>query len=225
MNVLVIAAHPDDEIIGVGGTLAKHVQAGDEVTAVILGDGKTARKPTYEEADAGLMEMSHSETDRAANVLGFKAVHRHDLPDNRFDSMALLDVVKVVESYIDKVQPEVVYTHFGGDINIDHGVTFRAVMTATRLLPGCKVRWVFAYETLSSTEWNYEEGTAFRPNYFVDITDQLELKIESMAHYQSELREFPHPRSLEAIRHNAKVWGARSGFQAAEAFMIVRGIG
>lgn len=224
MNVLIIAAHPDDEIIGVGGTIAKHIQLGDEVSVVILGDGKTSRQSMYVKNSTSLMKMSHYETEKAVKLLGIKSVYFHDLPDNRFDSLNLLDIVKVIEGYIESLHPEVMYTHFGGDINIDHSVTFRAVMTATRLLPGCSVKWVFAYETLSSTEWNYEFISAFRPNYFVDITNQLELKIEAMKQYNSELREFPHPRSLEAIRCNARTWGGRSGFKAAEPFVLVRGV-
>lgn len=222
MNILVVAAHPDDEIIGVGGTIARHIKNGDNVYVLILGDGKSSRKPYYEELDKETLSKSHDETEKASEVLGIKEVYRHDLPDNRFDSIPLLDIVKIIESYVEKIQPEIVYTHFGGDINIDHYVTFNAVMTATRPLPGTSVKWVFAFETLSSTEWNY--STKFRPNYFVDITDFLDIKLEAMNQYQSELRKFPHPRSLEAIKHNALAWGARAGFEAAEPFMLVRGI-
>ncbi len=220
MKILVVAAHPDDEIIGVGGTIARHVSKGDEVTCVILGEGNTSRNNTYTSVQQTYLEMSHNETHCACKELGVSNIHRHEFSDNRFDSLSLLDIVKVVEGHIDRIGPEVVYTHFGGDINIDHAVTFRAVMTATRPLPGSTIKSVYAFETLSSTEWNFT--SCFRPNYFVNITDYLTKKLNSMKHYQSELREFPHPRSLEAISLNAKVWGAKSGFHAAEPFMLVR---
>ena len=115
--------------------------------------------------------------------------------------------MKEIENHIEKINPTIIYTQYGGDINIDHTVVYRAVMTATRPLPDTNIKWVFAYETLSSTEWNYNEKDKFLPNYFVNIEDHLEEKLSAMRHYESELREFPHPRSIEAMRHNAMVWG------------------
>ncbi|MBA3531885.1 MAG: PIG-L family deacetylase [Ardenticatenales bacterium] len=224
MKVLLVAAHPDDEVIGAGGTLSKHVQQGDSVSIVILAEGLTSRKAKYVKPDEEALRLSHNETHRACEVLGVHDVHREDLPNLRLDSLMFLDIVKKVQFHIDKMQPEIVYTHFGGDINVDHGITFRSVMTATRPLPNCPVKWVFAYETLSSTEWNYEQRSAFNANYFIDISSQLDIKLRAMAQYKSELREFPHPRSLQAMEHNARIWGVRSGFLAAEAFVVVRGL-
>jgi LmbE family N-acetylglucosaminyl deacetylase len=222
MKVLVVVAHPDDEVIGVGGTLAKHARQGDHVEVLILGDGKTSRQATYSAPSQEVIEDSRCETVESAHVLGLRHVHREELPDNRFDTLPLLDVVKLIERYLVTMQPSIVYTHFSGDLNIDHQVTARAVITATRLLPNCGIEVVLAFETLSATEWNFEPRMAFTPNYFVDIGAVLSVKMSAMAKYMSELRVFPHPRSLEAIRLNALLWGAKSGLEAAEAFFHVR---
>lgn len=223
MKVMVFAAHPDDEIIGVGGALAKHVRQGDNVSAVIMAEGKSSRKADYVKPEDSIMQDSNNETKQALSTLGIEDFVRLNLPDNRLDSMDLLDVVKEAEKQIDRFQPDIVYTQYGGDINIDHTVVFRAVMTATRPLPGHSVKQVLAYETLSSTEWNYLQKDQFHANYFINIEEELDMKLKAMACYGSELRDFPHPRSLQAIENNAYVWGAKSGFKAAEAFMLVRG--
>ncbi|WP_406590214.1 PIG-L deacetylase family protein [Bacillus atrophaeus] len=223
MKVMVFAAHPDDEIIGVGGALAKHVRQGDEVSAVIMAEGKSSRKADYVKPEDSIMQDSNNETKQALSTLGIEDFVRLNLPDNRLDSMDLLDVVKEAEKQIERFQPDIVYTQYGGDINIDHTVVFRAVMTATRPLPGHFVKQVLAYETLSSTEWNYLQKDQFHANYFINIEEELDMKLKAMACYGSELRDFPHPRSLQAIENNAYVLGAKSGFKAAEAFMLVRG--
>lgn len=224
MKVLAVVAHPDDEVIGVGGTLARHAARGDEVTVVILAEGKSSRKPRYEPLAEDVRRAAHAETEEAGRVLGLAALRRHDLPDNRLDSIDLLDLVKLVAGHVGEVAPEVVYTHHGGDLSIDHQRVHRAVMTATRPLPGCPVKWVFAFETASSTEWSFREGDAFQANYFVDIGAHLERKMAAMAAYRSELHEPPHPRSLAAIERNARTWGSRCGLAAAEAFRVVRGL-
>lgn len=224
MNVLVVSAHPDDEIIGVGGTIAKHVEQGDTVNVVIIAEGKSSRYENYKKPENSLLEDSYLETMKACEVLGVSKFKRLNYPDNRLDSIDLLEIIKVVEINIEEFNPDIVYTQYGGDINVDHEVVYKAVMTATRPLPNHNVKWVFAYETLSSTEWNYDVKDAFIPNYFVNIDSQLDQKLKAMSCYSSELREYPHPRSLAAIEYNAKVWGAKIGVGAAEAFKLVRGL-
>lgn len=224
MKVLAVVAHPDDEVIGVGGTLARHAERGDEVTVVVLAEGKSSRKPRYEALPEDVRRAARAETEEACRLLGVAHLHPHELPDNRLDSLDLLDLVKLVDGHLAEVAPEVVYTHHGGDLSIDHELVHRAVMTATRPLPGCPVRWVFAFETASATEWNFRQAAAFQANYFVDIEAQLERKLAAMAAYRSELREPPHPRSLAAIERNARAWGSRCGLGAAEAFRVVRGL-
>lgn len=225
MKVLVVAAHPDDEVLGCGGTLPKLAERGHDTYIAILGEGVTSRYPQREEADLGLVRALAERSREVAAVLGTRDLCRYDLPDNRFDSVPLLDVVKIVEELVGRVGPQVVYTHHPGDLNIDHLVTFRAVMAATRPMVGCPVTSVLCFEVPSSTEWAFQQvWPAFRPNVFVDITATLELKQRSMALYESEARPFPHPRSPEALRVIAQRWGTVAGLLAAEAFELVRSI-
>ncbi|MGE0432703.1 MAG: PIG-L deacetylase family protein [Planctomycetota bacterium] len=226
MNVLVVAAHPDDEVLGCGGTMARHARAGDRVTVLILGEGATSRHATREATDATVLQNLADDARRANGLLGVdpaSGVRFGGLPDNRFDTLALLDVVKLVESTIADAQPAIVYTQHGGDLNIDHVVTFRAVLTATRPMAGSSVREVLAYEVASSSEWAFNQfAPAFRPSVFIDISDHLEQKVSAMAAYTSEARPWPHPRSPEALTAIARRHGSTVGVHAAEAFQPVR---
>jgi LmbE family N-acetylglucosaminyl deacetylase len=225
LRVLVIAAHPDDEVLGCGGTLALLAQEGHETAVTILGEGVTSRYPTREAADEKLLRSLQAQSREVAEMLGAREVRLHNLPDNRFDTMPLLEVVKLVEGDISDARPDVVYTHHGGDLNIDHRITHQAVLTATRPLPGQRVREVYAFEVPSSTEWSFQRvGEPFRPNAFRDISSTLELKLKALSTYESEVRAFPHPRSLEAIEAIAKRWGSTAGCAAAEAFELVRSV-
>lgn len=221
-NVLVIVAHPDDEILGVGATIAKHVGNGDECFALILGEGMTSRYANRELADSLRVEELHKDTFNAAKIIGYKNVYLENLPDNRFDSVDLLDIIKIVEKYVDKIKPDIIYTHHSGDLNIDHRKTYEAVLTATRPIDKDCVKEIYCFETVSSTEWNFEYMNSFKPNYFVEITETLEIKLIAMKCYKSELNEFPHPRSLENLKASAKKWGSVVGREYAEAFEVVR---
>lgn len=222
-KILVVAAHPDDEILGVGATVAKHIKNGDEAYALILGEGQTSRTNTREETDQSVVDELHKDSVEASKAIGFKDIYFADFPDNRFDSVALLDIVKVVEEYIKKIKPDIIYTHHGGDLNVDHNYTNRAVMTATRPVNGCPVKEIYCFETMSSTEWNFNYGDdAFCPNTFVDVEDTFNIKIEAMKHYKSELCEFPHPRSLKNMEIIAQKWGATCGLNYVEAFETLR---
>jgi LmbE family N-acetylglucosaminyl deacetylase len=223
--ILVVAAHPDDEVLGCGGTMARLAQEGEEVHIALLGEGVTSRFNQRETADAREIEALHGTAGKAAEMVGAKPPRLFGLPDNRFDLVPLLDIVKQIESLIFELQPKTVFTQHGGDLNIDHKVTHRAVMTATRPFKGQVVRNVMAYEVASSTEWAFQQfKPTFRPNLFVDISQQIETKIRGMAIYESESREFPHPRSGEALRAIAKRWGSVVGVDAAEAFEVTRSI-
>jgi LmbE family N-acetylglucosaminyl deacetylase len=224
-TVLVVAAHPDDEILGCGATAARLVQEGCEVYFAILGEGITSRHEEREAADAAELLRLREHAHTAGRKIGVKEVLLHKLPDNRLDTIPLLDVIKIVEDLVRKLNPEVVYTHHGGDLNIDHGVIHRAVLTATRPVPGQSVREVYAFEVPSSTEWAFQRlETPFRPNVFVDVEHTLEIKIAAMACYETEARPFPHPRSPEALRAIATRWGSVAGCGAAEAFELVRSV-
>lgn len=223
MNVLVIAAHPDDEVLGCGGTVARRTREGDAVSIAILGEGITSRYTSRQDADPAQVVQLGDRSREVAALLGAQQVGTFGLPDNRFDTVPLLDIVKILEDLLTRVRPEVVYTQHGGDLNVDHAITYRATLTATRPLPGCAVREIYAYETLSSTEWAFTQfAPPFRPNVFVDITATLDAKVSAMALYEGEARAFPHPRSAEVLRAAALRWGSVAGLRAAEAFELIR---
>lgn len=224
-KVLVIASHPDDEILGIGATVVKHVQNGDECLALILGEGMTSRYISRESADSLKVEELHKDTFDGAKIIGYKKVYIENLPDNRFDSVDLLDIIKIIEKYIDEIKPDIIYTHHGGDLNIDHRKTYEAVLTATRPIDNDSVKKIYCFETVSSTEWNFEYLNAFRPNFFVDVTDTLDIKLKAMECYKSELKKFPHPRSIENLIAIAKKWGSVVGKKYVEAFELVREMG
>jgi len=222
--ILVVVSHPDDEVLACGGTMAKHIQNDDDVHVLILGEGMTSRAETRQ---VGLKEYDlktlNKTTEDAMATLGVNRVYTEQLPDNRFDEVALLDITKIVERVLADVHPQIIYTHHSRDLNIDHGQTFRAVMTACRPQPGRSVQEIYSGEIPSSTEWaESNPHRAFVPNMFVDISDTLELKLKAMACYKTELREWPHTRSLKAIEHLARWRGATVGFEAAEAFVTIR---
>ena len=225
MKLLVIAAHPDDEVLGCGGTMAKLARAGNEVHIAILAEGITSRYARREEADGSLVEALHAQARKAAKLLGAKEIVIQKLPDNRLDTVPLLDVITIVEDLVADLTPEVIYTHHGGDLNIDHAVVHRAVLTATRPTQGQPVREIYTFEVASSTEWAFQSfAPAFRPNVFVDISETLATKVAAMSCYESEVRDFPHPRSREAMEATARRWGSVVGCGAAEAFELVRAV-
>ncbi len=226
MTVLVVAAHPDDELLGCGGTLARHADAGDEVHILILAEGATARKglAVGDARDATLQALRAAAT-RAAAIIGAHPPRFQGFPDNRMDGLPLIRVVRVVEAAVEAVRPDVVYTHHGGDLNIDHRITHQAVLTACRPLPENGVRTLLAFETVSSSEWASEAvGTPFRPQRFVDIGAHLDRKCRALACYETEMRPFPHARSLAGVDALARHRGASAGLEAAEAFMVIRDI-
>jgi LmbE family N-acetylglucosaminyl deacetylase len=219
-----VVAHPDDEVLGIGGTLARHASEGDTVHVSILSDGVTSRYEDPESEDAtSEIERRRRRAQTAVDHLGVDALSLNDYPDNEFDTVPLLDLVQTVEASIEEINPEVVYTHHHGDLNVDHELTCRAVLTATRPLSDSGVRRVLGAETLSSTEWAAPEpGNAFQPHVFRDISSTLDEKLDALEVYENELREPPHPRTVETVRQNAEVWGAKAGVTAAEPFVLLR---
>ncbi len=223
MNVLVVAAHPDDEVLGCAGTMARLARDGNLVEVVILGEGITSRYAEVGEVARAELAALHGTTQAVARLLGAQGVVLHALPDNRFDTVPLLSVVRLVEEAVARVEPEVVYTHHGGDLNVDHAITHRAVLTATRPMSTQPVREVYAFEVCSATEWAFGRfESPFCPNTFVDISATLETKLEALRLYQHELRDFPHPRSIDTLTALAQYRGSTAGMRAAEAFELVR---
>lgn len=223
---LVIAAHPDDEVLGCGGFMARMADEGWDVHVLILAEGATSRTPDRDRAAAGpaLSELAQS-AQRAASILGVRSVQLEDFADNRMDGVDLLDVVKRIETEVGRLQPQRVLTHHAGDVNVDHRVIHDAVAAACRPLPGSSVRELLYFEVASSTEWRpAASAPPFQPALFVDIGATLERKLDALRAYASEMRPFPHPRSIEALEHLARWRGATIGRVAAEAFEIGRRI-
>ncbi|WP_017185621.1 PIG-L deacetylase family protein [Alkalibacillus haloalkaliphilus] len=226
-NILVIAAHPDDEVLGCGGTMAKHAQRGDRVYSAILAEGITSRdKNRNREKHTEQLSELEKAAHKANDVLGVCSLQLFDFPDNRMDSLDRLDIVKVVEDLINQVKPDIVYTHHSGDVNIDHRRIHEAVITACRPIPGNHlVKQILFFEVASSTEWmTANTAPAFHPNWYVDISDTLQLKLDSLKAYEYEMRDWPHARSMKALEHLAKWRGANIGVEAAEAFILGRNI-
>ncbi len=218
-SLLVVAAHPDDEILGCGGTVARFVAEGGEAKALILSGVTTSRagqsRPTVE---------VEQESARAAETIGYTSIERIGLADNRFETLFFTELVHPIERMAHEVLPDVVLTHDPSDVNTDHALVHRAVMIAFRPMPDSGPLRLMTFETLSSTEWQDPALMRFQPNCFVDISGFLDKKIAAMSCYRSELRDYPHPRSLEGIEYLARKRGIEISREFAEAFRIVRDI-
>ena len=224
-TVAVIAAHPDDEVLGCGGVIARHAQQGDSVHVLIVAEGATSRGVTRNrEAAHGALTGLAEAADTANGILGSASVKLLQYPDNRLDSVDLLDVAKSIEAFIGQFDPETVYTHFSGDLNRDHQIVSEATQIACRPLPNSRIRELLMFEVASSTGWRAGAAAAFCPNYFYDISTTLELKLRALSAYSAEMRPWPHARSVEAIDALAKWRGSSVGLAAAEAFVLERRI-
>lgn len=221
-SILFVAAHPDDEVLGCGGTIARHVSEGDTVVVVFMTNGVSARD-TKKETLAELERKQSSQL--ALKKLGVDIVYYESFPDNKMDAIPLIDIVKVIEHYIFDSKPRVVYTHFSHDLNIDHRITHQAVMTACRPQRGVTVQEIYCFEVLSSTEWNSINVAKFNPNKFVDITEYYDQKVNALLEYKQEMREFPHSRSFECVDALTTYRGSIVGLKRAEAFQVERIIG
>jgi len=222
-KILLVVAHPDDEVLGPGGTVSKYALAGVNVDCLILGEGTTSRAKSRCAADPVQVRQLNDCARQAAQHLGINNLFFAGLPDNRFDSLDLLDIVKLIEQYVEQLHSERIYTHHAYDLNLDHQITFQAVLTACRPQQGCPVKELLCFETLSSTEWQMpSKEKAFTPNVFVDISPTIELKKKALAEYASELRNYPHPRSPEGIEIIARRWGLVVGKKFVEAFELIR---
>jgi len=216
--VLVVAAHPDDEVLGCGGTMARHASCGDEVHIVIVAEGATSRQG---HPANGTTELRNA-TESAAHCLGVSSVTALGLPDNRLDSMDLLDLVQLIEPIYEQLCPTVMYTHHYGDLNVDHVQVSRAVSAVARPLPESNLRSLLLFEVPSSTGWAAPTDRPFLPNWYVDVTQWVEHKRKALLVYETEMREYPHARSHAAVESLTRFRGSSVGVHAAEAFELHR---
>lgn len=219
-KILLVAAHPDDELLGCGGTIAKAVKMGDQIKTVILGEGMLSRK----HATDSLTKL-RDDSKKANHILGVDSVTFYQLPDNAFDTIPLLSIVRIVEREVEEFTPEVIFTHYGHDLNIDHRRTFEAVLTACRPQPKLRYPDIYSFFIASSTDWI--DGTAFpsfAPNVYFDISDTINQKLDALACYVTKMKEFPHSRSLESLRIFSQYWGNRVGKNYVEPFILVRSV-
>jgi LmbE family N-acetylglucosaminyl deacetylase len=215
-QILVVAAHPDDELLGCGASLAVWSKE-SQVDTVILGEGLMARGP----AGSAEIKKLRTQAEQANKTVGVRSVTFHSFPDNQFDTVSLLKIVKVVESEIQKHQPDLILTHHGGDLNVDHRLTFEAVLTAARPLPGAPARDILSFEVPSSTEWAPSDPSrVFIPNFFVNVKDGIQMKLKALAFYKDEMKPYPHSRSIRGVEIMAQDWGRKIGVEYAEAFRL-----
>ena len=233
MKILVVVAHPDDEVLGMGGTIKKLTKEGHNVKIAILATGITSRRSSdyknstdyklnkkIKNVTKKQLKELQKDAKNAAKIMGVTKLKMMDFPDNEMDKITNLEVTKTIEKIIDEFKPQIVYTHSENDLNIDHRIIYNATITATRPSQELSVKKVITFEVPSSTEWNFSKK--FVPNIFVDITKELSINTRAMKAYKNEIRKFPHPRSIEGLEIIAKRWGTVSGFNAAEAFCLVR---
>src|SRR5260370_4770332 len=220
-----VGEDPEDEILGCGATMTRLAREGHEVRIAIIAEGMSSRYAHREEADQQQLRHLHTRAQQAADMVGAKELVLCKLPDNRLDTVPLLDVVRTVEELVERFRPETIYTHHPGDLNVDHGAVHRAVLTATRPVSGQCVGEVYAFQVPSSTDGAFQHiEPSFRPNVFVDVAESLETKIAALRCYDTETPTFPHPRSAEALRAIATRWGSVVGLQAVEGFGLIRSV-
>jgi LmbE family N-acetylglucosaminyl deacetylase len=225
-KILVVVAHPDDELLGLGATMNKLItEQNCTVRVIILGEGITSRSENRNpEQWSQELKIHRQNIEMARKSIGYESLGIYDFPDNRFDTVPLLDIIKVIEKEKEDFQPLIIFTHHGGDVNIDHQRTFEAVITATRPMEDEIVKTVITFETPSGTEWiASSDPRKFTPNLFIEVSEKnLEAKIKGMESYEFEKRNYPHPRSPEALKIRAGMWGVSIGSNLAESFCIIR---
>lgn len=220
-KILIVAAHPDDEILGCGGTMAKHAAAGDEVAVLFMTDGVGARGTG--EADAQDPSLRSGASRTALELVGARLLAHLSWPDNQLDTVPLLALAQSLEGPLAEFQPEILYTHHGGDLNVDHRLTLQAVLTAARPQPGASVKGIYSFEVASATAWAGASSLPpFSPNHYVDITAHYGQKQQALLAYAEEMRPAPHARSVEALQALATHRGSQVGLPAAEAFVVER---
>lgn len=227
-NIMIVVAHPDDELLGIGGTIQKlKFEHNCKIHVLILGEGITSRDNERNIKKRNEDLKTHQENILSAKkILGYDKLSTYNFPDNRFDTISILDIIKVIEKEKLKSNPDIIFTHHGGDLNIDHQITFQSVITSCRPQSTENVKLILCFETPSGTEWqSSNHPLSFNPNFFIELDEnQIKKKTEAMECYKFEKRKFPHPRSPKALKILASYRGISIGRKYAEAFFIVRSI-
>lgn len=225
-KIMIIVAHPDDELLGLGATMNKLINEANVVThVVILGEGITSRSDKRNlKSWENELKIHRSNIYKAQKFIGYHKVSIYNFPDNRFDTVALLDLIKVIENEKNNFKPDIIFTHHGGDVNIDHQKTFEAVLTSTRPMKSESVKAIICFETPSGTEWrSVTDPMHFLPNLYFSVSSKnINAKIKGMECYEFEKRDYPHPRSAKSLKILANLRGVQIGCDYAEAFSIVR---
>ncbi len=217
-KILVVAAHPDDDLLGCGGTLKNYTKQKIDVNVVYFTDGVSSRKYTNKKDQL----KRKLDSDIAAKIIGYKSVSYFNLKDQRLEEYPILELIQKLEKIIMRIKPSIIFTHFHNDLNIDHQIVNKTVLTATRPNQNYTCKKILFFEVLSSTEWNFSNGSNFDPNYFVNIEKTIDFKIKAFKKYTKEIRKYPHPRSIEGIKTLAKIRGMQVGLNYSEAFMVGR---
>ncbi|MDA9838481.1 PIG-L family deacetylase [Candidatus Pelagibacter sp.] len=216
-NILVVVAHPDDETLGCGGTIQKYVKLGHEVYIIVFADGESSR----EKYDSVKIKKRFNQLKQVCKLFSCRIYKSHNYPDNQLDKISNLEIAQHIENAIKAIKPKIIFTHHNNDLNIDHRKISNATLTACRPTPQNTIKELYYFETISSSEWNFNTDVkTFSPNKFVNIEKFINKKIKAIKFYKKELKAYPHPRSLEGIKNLARYRGQSVGMKFAEAFMI-----
>lgn len=218
---LIIVAHPDDELLGCGGTAAKLISEGYEGKSIILSKGMLSRGNEYEK----YLNIHIENSEKANKEIGIEKIKIYNFPDNTFDTVSLLEIIKTVEKEISEYRPDIIFTHHGDDLNVDHQKTFQAVMTACRPQPDFLNPDIYTFFVVSASDWvdGYSMKT-FVPNTFVNIEKFIDKKIKALSFYNTEMKDYPHSRSLESLQIFSQYWGNRVGYNYCEPLCLIRKI-
>ena len=224
-NILIVAAHPDDEVLGCGGAILLYKKKGFNIHVAFMTDGENSRQSNQNQVTPHDIANRRESAKKCLKILGVDSYSFNNFPDNEMDSVSILEVTKYVEKLIHEHKPSMIFTHHIGDVNIDHQICHRAVLTASRPQNSCPVKTILSFEIPSSTEWQFvSSNQSFSPNIFLDISEFFEKKIEALKCYSKELRDSPHPRSIEGVSNLAMYRGSTIGVNHAESFLLARHI-
>ena len=222
-KILVFAAHPDDEMLGCGATLLKYKKKGYKVKSFFIGDGESSRKLDKRSTLKSIIKREKQAIEVSKKSKFEKPIFKR-FPDNRLDTIPLLDIVKFIEKQIQFYKPEIIFTHFENDLNIDHQITYKAVLTASRPMSKTFVKKIYSFEIPSSTDFSLSSNAKkfFNPNFFVEIDKTIQKKLSLLKIYKEEIKKWPHSRSIKSIKNLAMYRGSQIGKKYAEAFILVR---